>query len=190
MDTGGVENRKARSAPSTLGNTSHYELASVTYRRSPKTVRLYSDILRFFGNCPDIGCHSKGLSLLPIDSRRTYAPPCSRQNPRYGGLSYTPHQNVHLPPQAMECHISRPDAFFFSWVIPTKAAIATCVDNSSCGAYVKLRIGNGKASCRVLRMPPHGNMAVSDLPLYLRDTIKRKPKALRRQAGTLETKGV
>ena len=120
------------------------------------------------------------LRIFPLHAKVIGAKVGEAQaNPWYAELSYTPQQNVPLPTQALECHITAPKAFFFSGVIPTKAAIATCVDTPSCGVYVRLRTGNGKASCRVLRMPPHGKMTVSDLPYYLRNTIERRPKALR-----------
>ncbi len=114
MKEGTAEPKNKAEALSIDKLTSHYELSNCAEGKSPKTVAWYNDMLRSFATYMKAKQHSYQLSVLTIDTVRSYIL-YLRNKPKFQGHPYTPEQVKLLSPKTVQCHIRALKAFA-SWL--------------------------------------------------------------------------
>lgn len=118
MKTGIEKATKYRRAITIDGLITRFEMSNVVDGKSPRTVRWYSDILKFFSRYLKENAQANGIDGFSIENARKYVLYLRSRN-RFDGHPFIPQQHSLLSPQTVRGHIRGLRAFS-SWLYREK----------------------------------------------------------------------
>ena len=93
-----------RASPTINKLITHFEMSNVVDGKSPKTIRWYNDILKFFSRYLKENGQPNGIDSFNIENARKYVLYLRSRN-KFDGHPYIPQQHVLLSPQTVRGHI-------------------------------------------------------------------------------------
>ena len=109
-----AKDKRTRASPTIDDLITRFEMSNVVDGKSPKTIRWYNDILKFFSRYLKKNGRISNIKGFDIENAREYVLHLRRRN-RFDGHPYIPEQDSLLSPQTIRGHIRGLKAFS-SWL--------------------------------------------------------------------------
>jgi len=113
-----TKDKRTRASPTINDLITRFEMSNVVDGKSPRTVRWYSDILKFFSRYLKENGQTNDIEGFDIENARKYVLYLRSRN-KFDGHPYTPQQHSLLSPQTIRGHIRSLKAFS-SWLCREK----------------------------------------------------------------------
>lgn len=99
-----IEHKHTRASPTINKLVAHFELSNLADGKSPKTIKWYNDILKFFSRYLKENGYINDIDGFNIENARRYVLYLRNRN-RFDGHPYIPQQHSLLSPQTIRGHI-------------------------------------------------------------------------------------
>jgi len=113
-----TKDKRTRASPTIDDLITRFEMSNVVDDKSPKTIRWYNDILKFFSRYLKENGQANGIDGFSIENAREYILYLRSRN-RFDGHPFIPQQHSLLSPQTVRGHIRGLKAFS-SWLCREK----------------------------------------------------------------------
>ena len=113
-----TKDKHTRASPTINDLITRFEMSNVVDGKSPRTVRWYSDMLKFFSRYLKENGQTNDIEGFDIENARKYVLYLRSRN-KFDGHPYTPQQHSLLSPQTIRGHIRSLKAFS-SWLYSEK----------------------------------------------------------------------